>query len=305
MNKDFIPYPRSRRVAIDALEMASRRHIVHGFLKADVTKPRRILRETTGSDGRPLSFTAYIIACYARALRSHPAVQVYRYFPNRMIVFRDVDISTFIEHKDAQGIPAPHVIRKADTLSVREISEEIRAVKAGTHPLGWIENVLPLASRVPRIFRVLLFNLLKFNPNWMKRVDGTAQLSSFGMFGRGIRWGVGKLYIHTVGIWVGGIVEKPMAYQGQIALRDCLHLTVSIDHDIVDGGPAGRFAGTFIELLESGSILEEETTRMPFPETISHPDRVDQPPKGPDKTLPGLPLWLLIAMGSAVLGQLA
>ena len=66
------------------------------------------------------------------------------------------------------------------------------------------------------------------------------------------------LNVHTLGLWVGGIAEKPMAHEGSIALRECLHLTISFDHDIVDGAPAARFTHTFMELLESGAAVEEE-----------------------------------------------
>jgi pyruvate/2-oxoglutarate dehydrogenase complex dihydrolipoamide acyltransferase (E2) component len=276
MTKEFIPLPVSRRVAVDALQIATKRHIVDGFLEADVTEPRRILKGTTGSDSRPLSFTAYVIACYAKALHTHPIMQAYRVFPNRLLVFHDVDVSTLVEHADAQGIPAPHVIRGADSRSVRDISEELRAIKAGTHPLGWIEKVLPLASRVPRFLRVLAFSLQRLNPNWMKLIDGTAQLSSFGAFGKGTRWGIGLLYMHSVGLWVGGMIEKPIAYQGVIALRHVLHLTLSFNHDAIDGGPAGRFAGDFIELLESGSLLEGETAPLIIPEPIGRSDLVNE-----------------------------
>jgi pyruvate/2-oxoglutarate dehydrogenase complex dihydrolipoamide acyltransferase (E2) component len=269
MDKEFIPLPISRRVAVDALQIATKRHIVHGFLEADVTEARRILKTATGSDGHPLSFTAYVIACYAKALHAHPIMQAYRVFPRKLLVFHDVDVSTLIDHPAAQGIPAPHVIRKADTRSVREISEELRAVKAGSHPLEWIEKVLPLASRVPSFLRVLTFSLQRLNPNWMRLIDGTAQLSSFGMFGKGTRWGIGLLYMHSVGLWVGGVVEKPMAYQGSIALRDCLHLTLSFNHDAIDGAPAGRFAGEMIELLESASLLDEEIAMISVQEPAS------------------------------------
>jgi pyruvate/2-oxoglutarate dehydrogenase complex dihydrolipoamide acyltransferase (E2) component len=57
---------------------------------------------------------------------------------------------------------------------------------------------------------------------------------------------------------VGGIAEKPMAHKGLIALRECLHITLSFDHDIVDGAPAARFGRTFADLVESASALEEE-----------------------------------------------
>jgi pyruvate/2-oxoglutarate dehydrogenase complex dihydrolipoamide acyltransferase (E2) component len=35
-----------------------------------------------------------------------------------------------------------------------------------------------------------------------------------------------------------------------------LSLTLSFDHDIVDGAPAARFAKDFKELLESAALLE-------------------------------------------------
>jgi pyruvate/2-oxoglutarate dehydrogenase complex dihydrolipoamide acyltransferase (E2) component len=111
--------------------------------------------------------------------------------------------------------------------------------------------------------RVLFFRSLKLNPEWVKQVEGTAEVSSFGMFGKRPGWGIGFLNVHTIGLWVGSIANQPMAHQGKIALRECLHLTVSMDHDIIDGAPAARFANTFAELLESGAVLEGETARRP------------------------------------------
>lgn len=102
----------------------------------------------------------------------------------------------------------------------------------------------------------MFFRSLKLNPDWVKRIEGTAEVSSFGMFGKRAGWGTGFLNVHTLGLWVGGIAEKPMAYEGSIALRECLHLTLSFDHDIVDGAPAARFAHTFTEMLETGAALD-------------------------------------------------
>jgi pyruvate/2-oxoglutarate dehydrogenase complex dihydrolipoamide acyltransferase (E2) component len=259
MNRDIIPIPQNRKLAYDALHMAVKRPMVHGFLEADVTVPRRILKETAGTDGRPLSFTSYVISCYARALHAHSSIQAYRIFPNKLLAFHEVDVSTLIEHAGAGGIPSPYVIRNAHTKSVREISEELRSVKAGTHPLGRLEKIINFATHVPRLFRALFFNIMRFSPELIKLIDGTTEVSSFGMFGKGTRWGIGLLYIHTVGLWVGGIVEKPMAYKGSVALRECLHVTLSLDHNIVDGGPAGRFVDTFIKSLESGVALDGES----------------------------------------------
>jgi pyruvate/2-oxoglutarate dehydrogenase complex dihydrolipoamide acyltransferase (E2) component len=38
-------------------------------------------------------------------------------------------------------------------------------------------------------------------------------------------------------------------------MRDVLDLTLAIDHNVVDGAPAARFAAEFRELLESAAVI--------------------------------------------------
>jgi pyruvate/2-oxoglutarate dehydrogenase complex dihydrolipoamide acyltransferase (E2) component len=45
--------------------------------------------------------------------------------------------------------------------------------------------------------------------------------------------------------------------EGRIEPREILNLTVSFDHDIVDGGPATRFVRRLVELIECGHGLDE------------------------------------------------
>ena len=37
--------------------------------------------------------------------------------------------------------------------------------------------------------------------------------------------------------------------------REVLDLTVTVDHNVVDGAPAARFAATLRELIETGRVL--------------------------------------------------
>jgi len=46
---------------------------------------------------------------------------------------------------------------------------------------------------------------------------------------------------------------------GQIAIRDSLSLTISFDHEIIDGAPAARFTQRLKELIESGYGLFDST----------------------------------------------
>jgi pyruvate/2-oxoglutarate dehydrogenase complex dihydrolipoamide acyltransferase (E2) component len=40
---------------------------------------------------------------------------------------------------------------------------------------------------------------------------------------------------------VGGIGVKPGVVDGHIAIREYLSLTISLNHDLIDGAPAARF----------------------------------------------------------------
>jgi pyruvate/2-oxoglutarate dehydrogenase complex dihydrolipoamide acyltransferase (E2) component len=51
---------------------------------------------------------------------------------------------------------------------------------------------------------------------------------------------------------VGGIAQKPGMVDGRIEPREFLSLTISFDHDIVDGAPAARFAARLKSLIECG-----------------------------------------------------
>ena len=46
---------------------------------------------------------------------------------------------------------------------------------------------------------------------------------------------------------------------GHVAVREYLSLTISFDHDIIDGAPAARFTERLKELIESGYGLDDST----------------------------------------------
>jgi pyruvate/2-oxoglutarate dehydrogenase complex dihydrolipoamide acyltransferase (E2) component len=253
--KDLIlPFPSSRKVIVDAGRLASRRHIVHGLLEVDVTAARDWARSARAR-GEDLSLTAFLVACFAQAIAANPAVQAYRDWRGRLVAFHDVDVATPIEA--AAGAAAiPHIVRAANRRTVAEISAEIRAIQARPGTSEQTGGLVALGARAPRLFRNIFYWGIRLNPHWLKRTSGTAIVTAVGMFGRQGGWGVGFLPLHTLGLTVGGVSQKPGVHDGQIAIRECLNLTISFDHDIVDGAPAARFARVFTELLESASIFE-------------------------------------------------
>jgi len=97
----------------------------------------------------------------------------------------------------------------------------------------------------------------KYPQAWKKYV-GTVGITAVGMFGKGAGWGIPPA-LPTLMITVGGIGEKPVLVDGQVAMRDYLSLTISFDHDIIDGAPAARFTERLKDLIESGYGLTDST----------------------------------------------
>jgi pyruvate/2-oxoglutarate dehydrogenase complex dihydrolipoamide acyltransferase (E2) component len=93
-------------------------------------------------------------------------------------------------------------------------------------------------------------------------MGGTVALTSVGLFGGDHSgWGISPTP-EPLGLVVGGISWKPVVVEGRIEPREILNLTVSFDHDIVDGGPATRFVKRLVELIESGYGLEEGDLKL-------------------------------------------
>ncbi len=254
-NYRVIPFPAARKVIVDAGRMGARRPLIHGLLELDVTVPRAFMREHKARTGERLSFTGYIVKCLAQAIQADPSVQALRDWRNRLVIFEDVDVVTLIE-TEVGGVALTHVIRGADHKTFRQIHEEIRSVQARPRSSAQSAGLVELAQKLPGFIRRGYYWVLRQNPHRFRQIAGTTIVTSVGMFGNGSGWGFGFLPLHNLGLTVGGIAEKPGVVDGRIEIREYLDLTVSFDHDIVDGAPAPRFAQRLKTLVESGEMLK-------------------------------------------------
>ena len=114
-------------------------------------------------------------------------------------------------------------------------------------------------ARLPRFARGLFYWAIFKNPRWLKQSFGTVGVTSLGMFGQGSGWAI-PFGVHTLEIALGGIAQKPGIVDGRIEVRDYLCMTISVDHDIIDGAPAARFVQRLKELIEGGYGLCEGDT---------------------------------------------
>lgn len=252
-----IPYPRIRRWTAAAYHSVRDKPLIHGLIEVDVTAARAWLREHRAPTGEPFSFTAFLTTCLAKAVDEHKAVQAIRQGNNRLVIFDDVDVWIPIEREvDSHKEPLPHIVHAANRKSFRAIHAEIRAAQVSD-----VERVMRGLRILPAAlygsYMGLFWRFGRLAPRYLKRSVGTVSLTAVGMFGKGAGWGIPPPFPTPLMVTVGGIGEKPVIVDGQITSREYLSLTISVDHEIVDGAPAARFSRRLRELIESGYGLED------------------------------------------------
>ncbi len=259
-NYKEVPIPKIRRVYSDQPRDVQRKPIFHALVEVDVTKARQALREHKASTGESLSFTAFIATCLGRAVDEHKAVQAYRKGRKHLILFDEVDVLTMVEsHSGELILPVAYIIRAANKKTFREIHEEIRSAQAHKVQIAQVWKRMQWFVCLPAFVRNGFWRVVRKNPHLLKRVVGTVTLTAIGMFGEGAGWGIPfRNANHTLMITLGGIGEKPGIVDGHIVIREYLSMTLSMDHDIIDGAPAARFTERLKDLIESGYGLLDE-----------------------------------------------
>jgi pyruvate/2-oxoglutarate dehydrogenase complex dihydrolipoamide acyltransferase (E2) component len=250
-------FSKSRQMVVEALRLGEDKHFIHGLLEVDVTAARQFIRQYEARTGDPLSFTAYLIACLAKAVSEDKTVQAYRLGRHQLILFDDVDVATMVERMTPEGekVVRAHIFRAADKKSYQEINQEMQAVQSlpADQLIGRrMQQLADMALALPLFLRRLMMRLVFSDPHRLRQLTGTVNVTAVGMFGEGNGWGIPVAGPIPLVLTVGGIATKPALVHGHIVPREYLNLTLSFDHDIIDGAPAARFAGRLKQLIECG-----------------------------------------------------
>jgi len=273
-----VPYPKVRRFLEAAIRSTRHKPMIHGLLEVDVSRARAHLRGHRAETGEALSFTAFLMACLAKAVEEHKAVQAMRLGSNHLILFADVDVLTYIEREVAgQKQIMPYIVRAANRKTFLEIHHEIRAAQVQDMAKAEVGGAKALQFLPAVLFRPYFWAstwIGRRYPQVWKNAWGTVTLSAVGMFGTGAGWGIPPTIPSLCWVTVGGIGEKPGAVDGQVAIREYLGLTVSFDHNMIDGAQATRFTERLKELIERGHGLVEQEAGSALTQARPQPQQV-------------------------------
>jgi len=258
------PLGGMRSIILELLNEARAVHHVHGIMQIDITAPRKRMREIETEQGGAPSLTAYIVSSLARALEENKIVHAYRK-GKKIYIFDDVDVSTVVERDNDDGEPVPTslIVRKANTKTLKTIHNEIRDAQVAElvgSALGNSEEAKRSNQliKLPSLLRKILWWKLRNDPIFKKANMGTVNVSSIGMFtGAGDTLSAIPLGPWSLMMTVGSISKRQWIHEdGKVSELEMLNLTLSVDHAVVDGGPAARFLARFKQLLEDGYGLD-------------------------------------------------
>lgn len=173
--------------------------------------------------GVKLGFMAFFIKAACAALKAYPVLN--SEIDDEHLVrkqYYDIGIAVASE----RGLVVP-VIRDADSMSFSEIETAIRGFAEKASTGGW--HLSDLAG-------------------------GTFTITNGGVFGSMLSTPI--LNPPQVGILgMHNIVERPIAVDGQVAVRPMMYLALTYDHRIVEGAQAVQFLKHIKDSLESADVL--------------------------------------------------
>lgn len=251
-----IPLSFNRKAVRASASVTKDRNAIHSFTEVDITKPRKLIKEHLAKTGEKLSLTAYIVSCLARAVMDFPQFNSF-IKGNKLIILDDITISVLIERElSGESVPEPVGIKQAQQKTYYQIHKEIReAQRQSGAQLGSLSN----QTWIGLVPGFLLRTMIKLADKNIKMAAkyGKIAVTAVGMYSRDPLWFIPH-GTATVLLTIGSIGNKVVEYEGQLLAREHLCLTVSFDHDIVDGAPAARFMSRLTEIIKNGELLKTD-----------------------------------------------
>nr|WP_231715952.1 dihydrolipoamide acetyltransferase family protein [Arthrobacter zhangbolii] len=210
------------------------------WVDVDATALMELRSDLGRSGGEVPSLLAFLARFTLAGLRRFPELNT-RYVPGgtdtdglsadapdaAIEAFEGVNLGIAVQAGRGLMVPA---VRRADSLSTRDLDTEIRRLTA--------------AAQAGRATAAEL-------------TSGTFTLNNYGVFGVDGSAAIIN-YPESAILGVGRIIDKPWVVRGELAVRKMTELTLVFDHRVCDGGTAGGFLRYVADAVENpGRVLAD------------------------------------------------
>ena len=191
------------------------------FLEVDVTEAQRLRREKSAESDSTLTIADVIIKACAQALARVPAMN--SVLANGVIHYFDqVNMGVAVALDDGLIVP---VLRDVGSMDIRRISEATRELAAKAR-----ENALSPDDVLGGTFTISVLGV----------VDGFTPILNSPQSGI---------------LGVGRSVQKPVVVRGEVVIREMMTLSLTADHQAIDGAVAAAFMRRLQATLERPAPL--------------------------------------------------
>ena len=196
--------------------------------EADVTGLKRIRekqRALATERGIHLTYLAFVVKASIMALERFPRLNaVLDESCEEVLIKRYYNIGLAVD--TSAGLVVPN-IKAADTKSIFELAKEINELVARAQ-----DRKLDVADLH----------------------GGTFTVSNYGAIG-GIHATPVTNYPEVAVLGMGRVRERPVAHRGQVVIRSLLPLSLTFDHQLIDGAEAARFLNLVVNYLEEPDLM--------------------------------------------------
>jgi pyruvate dehydrogenase E2 component (dihydrolipoamide acetyltransferase) len=226
---EVVPLRGLRRRIAEKMAQSKRTAAHFTFVEqVDVTELVRVktrVAAAAAEQGVKVTFLPFVVKAAVAALKKHPGLNASLDEAKGEIQLKhwyDIGIASATE----QGLVVP-VVRRADQRSLLEVAREIERLSADT-------------------------KAGKARPEDMG--GSTFTITSLGALGGLFATPIIN-YPEVAILGLHRIRSTPVVKDGQIVAREVMHLSLSVDHRVVDGHVCAAFAYTLIDYLEDPNLL--------------------------------------------------
>jgi len=191
------------------------------MLEVDVTEAQKQRKSYSTDTGANLGMLHVLIKACSETLKRHPELNTILNNGN-ILYFDEINIGFAVALKEGLIVP---VIRQVNDKNISEISNEARELVENSKD----GKVLP-DSLVGATFTISVLGT----------VDGFTPILNTGQ---------------SAILGVGRSVEKPVVKEGEIIVREMMTVSLTVDHQVIDGAVAASFLRRFQQTVERPSAI--------------------------------------------------
>lgn len=248
-NVKIIPLSNLRKAVRASASVSKSKNIFHLCTEVDITNAINKI-EDSKRIGQNISITSFITKTFALTIKKNKWMNSF-IANGKQIFLDDITISILMEREiDGISVPEPMVVKNVVDKTPYEIKGEIDLAKEKSrngNSLGDLTKSWYIKF-IPGFLLKMFVKLADQNINVGIKY-GKLAITSIGMFATRPIW----IIPHgsaTILVSIGTITQDKTEPEKSI-----IHLTVSFDHDIIDGGPAARFVEELCSEIEKAQCI--------------------------------------------------